>query len=99
MTFNPDPKFPWRIEQIEEIASTFFDKSPSGMSTRDKWTWAAREAVNYLNARRNACERALKRDRTISDQYDKVRTLVEQRKKLPTEWPYEKAVVIKSRRK
>jgi hypothetical protein len=60
MEFNPDRKFPWSIEQVEEVASKFFDKAP-GVSSRDKWARAAQEAVDYLNARRNACERALRR--------------------------------------
>jgi hypothetical protein len=92
MEFNPDPKFPWKTEQVEEIASIFFNKAPARMSTRDKWAWAAREAVNYLNARRRACERALKRDKAISSHYDNLRILVEKRKTLPEKWPYEKAV-------
>jgi hypothetical protein len=92
MTFNPDSKFPWKIEQIEAVASTFFDKAPQNFSTHDKWAWAAREAVNYLNARRNACERALERDKAVSAQYEKVRALVKEREKLPLEFTYEKAV-------
>jgi hypothetical protein len=92
MMFNPDPKFPWKIEQVEAVASIFFDKAPERTSTSDKWAWAAREAVNYLNARRNACNRALERDKAISDQYERVNALVKEREKLPAEWPYEKAV-------
>jgi hypothetical protein len=92
MAFNPDTKFPWTIEQVEAVASKFFDKAPEQGSTRDKWAWAAREAVNYLNARRNACEKALERDRAISNHYDKVKALAKEREKLPAEWPYEKAV-------
>jgi hypothetical protein len=91
MEFNPDRKFPWTIEQVEEVASKFFDKAP-GVSPRDKWARAAQEAVDYLNARRNACERALERNKAVSAQYDKVRRLIEERKKLPAEWPYDKAV-------
>jgi hypothetical protein len=92
MEFNPDPKFPWPIEQVELLASTFFDKAPAKISERDKWTWAARKAVDYLNARRNACQTALDRDKAISNHYDKVRALAKEREKLPAEWPYEKAV-------
>jgi len=92
MAFNPDHKFPWKIEEVETIASSFFDKAPDKMSNRDKWAWAAREAVNYLNARRNACEKALERDKAISVHYNNLRHLVEEREKLPVEWPYEKAV-------
>jgi hypothetical protein len=92
MGFNPDPKHPWTIEQVEAVATMLFDRAPANISPHDKWAWAAREAVSYLNARRNACESALKRDRTIANQYDKARTLAEEREKLPVEWPYEKAV-------
>src|SRR5438105_3928055 len=92
MEFNPDRKFPWTIEQVEAVASVFFEKAPDKMSTRDKWAWAAREAMNYLNARRNACERALERDKAVSAQYEKVRALVKERERLPPEFTYEKAV-------
>ena len=40
MAFNPDHKFPWKIEEVETIASSFFDKAPDKMSNRDKWAWA-----------------------------------------------------------
>ena len=92
MEFNPDRKFPWTIEQVEAVASLFFEKAPGKISTRDKWAWAAQEAVNYLNARRNACDRALERNRAISNHYEKVRSLAKEREKLAEEWPYEKAV-------
>ncbi|MBA3883841.1 MAG: hypothetical protein H0X73_14335 [Chthoniobacterales bacterium] len=54
--FNPDAKFPWTIDEVEAVASVFYEKMPK-RAERDKWTWAAREAVNYLNARRNACSK------------------------------------------
>ena|SRR5438874_10183480 len=92
MAFNPDHKFPWKIEEVETIASGFFDKAPHKMSNLDKWAWAAREAVNYLNARRNACQRALDQDKAISVHYDNLRRFVAEREKLPVEWPCEKAV-------
>jgi hypothetical protein len=92
MEFNPDRKFSWKIEEVEAIASRFFDKAPHKMSSQNKWAWAAREAVDYLNARRNACEKALQRDKAISNRYDDVRKLAREREKLPEEWPYEKAV-------
>jgi len=92
MAFNPDHKFPWKIEDVEAIASSFFDKAPGKTSNRNKWAWAAREAVNYLNARRNACEKALERNTAISNHYQREQALAKEREKLPEEWPYEKAV-------
>jgi len=48
--------------------------------------------VDYLNARRNACEKALEQGRATSNHYDKLKALAKEREKLPEEWPYEKAV-------
>ncbi len=90
--FNPDPKFPWTIDQVESVASMLYHRMPQGMSERDKWHEAAREAVNYLNARRNACNKALESDRAISETYSKAKKLGEEYEKLQEEWPYKKAV-------
>ncbi len=89
--FNPDAKFPWTIDEVEAVASVFYERMPK-RAERDKWTYAAREAVKYLNARRNACSKALQRDKAISDIYGRARELSRDREKLPEEWPYEKAV-------
>jgi hypothetical protein len=59
-TCNSERRFPWSIDEVEEIASEYYDIGKSN-SPEERWEWAAREAVRYLVRRRDACERAVRR--------------------------------------
>ncbi len=56
--------FQWPIEEVERVASKYYDITKSG-NQADRWRCAAREAVRYLLNRREACQKVLEGHRIL----------------------------------